>query len=312
MDLWLLDPGVDHLNHGSFGACPRPVLEAQQRWRHDMERNPVRFVLDAYQPALEAARMELAEFVGAEPAGLVFVTNATTGVNVVLRSLEPDLGPGDELVVTDHTYNACRNAAEVAALRTGARLVVAATPFPIDSADQVVAAVLRSVTDRARLLMIDHVTSPTALVFPVERLVAELEPAVPVLVDGAHAPGMVPLALEALGASFTVGNCHKWLCAPKGAGYLHVRADHRERMMPLVVSHGWNSAFPPSGSRFQALFDWGGTADPSAWLAVPDAIRVVGELAPGGWPAVMAANRSLALEARRVLCQALQVDPPAP
>ena len=309
---WALDPDVIYLNHGAFGSCPRPVLEAQQRWRDELEADPNRFFLERYEPALDAAREALAAFLGADPAGLVFVRNATDGVNAVLRSLEPDLRPGDEILVTDHAYNACRNAVEATAGRAGARVAVASVPFPIESADQVVRAVLDRVGDRTRLALIDHVASPTALVFPVEALVAALEPRVPVLLDAAHAPGMVALSVDDLGASFTAGNCHKWLCSPKGAGFLHVREDQRERTVPTVISHGWNRVFPSTQNRLHALFDWTGTHDPSAWLSVPDAIRTVGEMVPGGWPEVMARNRALALEGLDVLCAALAVDRPAP
>jgi isopenicillin-N epimerase len=309
---WILDPDVAYLNHGAFGACPRPVLEAQQRWRDELERNPNRFFLETYVPALDAARAALADFLGADPAGLVFVRNATEGVNAVLRSLEPALAAGDELLVTDHAYNACRNALDLTAERTGARVVVAHVPFPIDSPQQAVEAILGAAGGRTRLALIDQVTSPTALVFPVERVIAALEPDVPVLVDAAHAPGMVSLALDATGASFTAGNCHKWLCAPKGAGFLHVRADMRERILPTVVSHGWNRVFRPGASRFQAMFDWAGTTDPSAWLAVPTAIETVGSLVPGGWSEVMTRNHQLVLAARDLLCDALGVAPPAP
>lgn len=312
VSIWALDPEVTYLNHGAFGACPRPVLEAQQRWQARMEANPNRFFLEEYEPALDAARTALATFIGADPAGLVFVRNATEGVNAVLRSLEPQLGSGDELLVTDHAYNAIRNALEATAGRTGARVVVARVPFPIGSADEVVAVVLAAAGERTRIALIDHVTSPTGLLFPVERLIAALEPRVPVLVDAAHAPGQVTEELDALGASFTAGNCHKWLCAPKGAGFLHVRADRRDQVVPTVISHGWNRVFPPAPTRFHAMFDWTGTDDPSAWLVVPDAIRVVGELAPGGWPEVMARNHALAVAARDLLCAVLDTPPPAP
>ena len=310
-ELWQLDPAITFLNHGSFGAAPRPVLAEQQQWRDLLERNPVRFFQEEYRPALDASRAALAAFVGADPAGLAFVPNATTGVNAVLRSLEPRLLPGDEIVVTNHAYNACRNAAEVAAGHSGAAVVVADVPFPLASADEVLDPVLAVVTARTRLVMIDHVTSPTGLVWPVDRIVAALEPDVPVLVDAAHAPGMVPMALDRTGAAFTAGNCHKWLCAPKGAGFLHVRADLRDGIVPVTVSHGWNRR-PAGRSRFHALFDWTGTDEPSARLSVGAAIALVGGLASGGWPDVMAANRQLALAARDLLADALGVPPPAP
>lgn len=312
MTPWTLDHEVTYLNHGAFGACPAPVLEAQQRWRDELEANPNGFFIDRYAPALDAARDALAAFLGADPEGLVFVHNATEGVNAVLHSLEPDLRPGDELLVTDHAYNAVRNTLDVTAERTGARVVVAHVPFPLSSVTEIAEAILGVVSDRTRVALLDHVTSPTALVLPIRRLIDALEPRVQVIVDAAHSPGMVPLELDVAGASYTSGNCHKWLCAPKGAGFLHVRADRRDRIMPTVVSHGWNRVFRPGSTRFRAMFDWIGTGDPSAWLVVPDAITFVAGLVPGGWPEVMARNHELALAARDLLCAALGVRHPAP
>ncbi len=309
---WALDPSIIQLNHGLFGACPVPVLEAQQRWRALMEANPTRFVMETLPEAHEAVRRRLADFVGADPAGLVFVGNATSGVNAVLRSIEPELGAGDELVVIDQAYNACRNALESIAKRSGATVIVAPIPFPLADPDEVVAAVVAVVSPRTRLVLVDHVTSTTALVLPIAEIVAALEPDVPVLVDGAHAPGMLPLALDALGASFYAGNCHKWLCAPKGSGFLHVRGDRRHRIEPAVISHGWSGDFPPAASRYHRMFDWTGTDDPSARLAIPDALDTVGDLHPDGWAGVMDANRRLALAARDLLCEILDLDPPAP
>jgi isopenicillin-N epimerase len=307
---WLLEPGTLHLNHGSFGACPRPVLDCQNAWRARLEANPTRFFNRELWPALDEARGALGQFVGAPADDLAFVTNATTGVNTVLRSLT--LEPGDELLTTDHAYRACRNALAWAAEGARARLVVAGVPFPLRSADDVLEAVLDRVTGRTRLAVVDHVTSPTALVFPVERLVARLaERGVDTLVDGAHAPGMVPLAVEALGAAYYTGNCHKWLCAPKGAAFLYVRTDRQPRLRPLVISHGTDLGLP-GRSRFRLEFDWTGTADPSAWLAVPEAIRAVGALSPGGWPQLQARNRALAGLGRACVCAALGAPPPCP
>lgn len=309
---WRLDRSFVHLNHGSYGACPVPVLDAQDGWRDDLERDPTGFFTGGYFAALDAARERLASFVGADPAGLVFVPNATTGVNAVLRSWERRLTRGDEILVTDHTYAACRNVVDATAARTGARVVVARLPFPVASAGDVVEAVVRAAGPRSRLALVDHVTSSTALMVPVAAIVDALEPAVAVLVDGAHAPGMVPLDLDRLGASYVVGNCHKWLCAPKGAGYLWARTDHREGLEPVVISHGWNGRSRGNPNRLHELFDWPGTFDPSAWLAVPDAIDTVGGLRLGGWPEVMASNRALALAGRDIVCDALGIDPPCP
>src|SRR5262249_16600935 len=205
---FLLASDITFLNHGSFGACPRPVLDAQSRIREEMEREPVRFLARENDARIDAARAALAAFVGARPDDLVFVANATSGVNAVARS--PRLEPGDEILTTDHAYNACRNALDWVAGRAGARVVVAAVPFPLAHEDEIVDAILGAVTPRTRLALIDHVTSPTALVFPVKRLIAQLQAAgVDVIVDGAHAPGMVLLDVAGLGAAYYPGNCHK-------------------------------------------------------------------------------------------------------
>lgn len=307
---WSLDPAVTFLNHGSYGACPLPVLEAQQDSRSQLEHEPLRFFMREYEELLDAARNQLAEFVGAQADELVFVPNATTGVNSVLRSLS--FNPDDELLTTNLEYNACRNALDFIASRTGAKVVVATVPFPLDSPNQVVEAVMEQVSPRTRLALLDHVTSKTGLIFPLQQLVNKLAAqGVDTLVDGAHALGMVPLNLHELGTTYYTGNCHKWLCAPKGAGFLYVRREKQSGIHPLTISHGANSKRTDK-SRFQLEFDWTGTDDPTAYLSVPEAIRFLGSLLPGGWSELMEKNRAKALFARQLLCEALGVSPPCP
>jgi isopenicillin-N epimerase len=307
---WLLDPEVVFLNHGSFGACPQPVLALQHELRAEMEREPVRFLARELEGRIVAARADLAPFVGAAAEDLVPVTNATTGVNAVLRSLA--LAPGDELLLTSHGYNACRNVAELAAARAGARVVVADVPFPLRSPDEVLEAVFAAVTPRTRLALLDHVTSPTGLVFPIAELVRGLrEGGVETLVDGAHAPGMLALGLDELDAAYYPGNLHKWVCAPKGAAFLHVRRELQAAIRPAVLSHGANS--PRSDrSRFRLEFDFTGTLDPTAFLCVPESLSFLGGLFPGGWDELRRRNRALALDARATLCTALGIEAPAP
>jgi isopenicillin-N epimerase len=306
-DLWTLDPAVAYLNHGSFGACPEAILDKQSELRTRLEREPMDFLVRRLPGLLAEARGALAAFVGADGDDLAFVPNATAGVNAVVRSLA--FSPGDEILTTDHAYAACKKTLDYVASRTGARVVVAPVPFPLSSDEDVVSAVLSSVTSHTRLAMLDHVTSPTALVFPLERLVRELSArGVDAVVDGAHALGMVPLDLGRLGAAYYTANAHKWLCAPKGAAFLHVRKDRQKGLHPIAISHGYAGG----EARFKHEFDWTGTVDPTAALCVPDCIAYLGGLLPGGWPALMETNRALALKARAILCEALGVPPPAP
>jgi isopenicillin-N epimerase len=307
---WLLDREITFLNHGSFGACPIPVLEAQTCFREQLEKEPLRFFMREFEPLLDHARNELAAFVGAGADELAFVPNATTGVNAVLRSLS--FAPDDELLTTNQEYNACRNAIDFIASRTGAKVIVAEVPFPIESQAQVIEAILKCVSSKTKLALLDHIVSQTGLIFPIKQLVSELANfGVDVLVDGAHAPGMVALNLEEIGAAFYTGNCHKWLCAPKGAGFLYVRRDKQDTIRPTTISHGANSPRTDK-SRFQLEFDWMGTADPSPYLCVPVAINFMGSLLDGGWPELMAKNHALALAGREILLEKLGLPLPCP
>jgi isopenicillin-N epimerase len=308
--LWQLDPEITFLNHGSFGACPRVVLEKQVALQRQIEREPVAFFMREYEGLLDEARGTLGAFVGVDGKDLAFITNATVGVNTVLRSLTFERG--DQLLTTDHVYNACRNVMNFVGEQFGAEVVVAPTPFPISSPDEVVEAVLDRVTEKTKFVLLDHITSPTGLVLPIERILPELqERGIDCMVDGAHAPGMVDLDIRALGATFYTGNCHKWLCAPKGAALLYVHPDRQERIRPLAISHGANSP-RTDRSRYLLEFDWPGTDDPSAWLCIPESIRFLGGLYPGGWPELRERNRAKALAGRDILCRALQIEAPAP
>ena len=259
---------------------------------------------------MDRARAAFAAFVGADTDGMAAVPNATTGVNTVLNTLR--FSAGDELLTTDHCYNACRNALEAIAERDGARIVVVPIPFPIDGPERIVESVLGAVNDRTRLALLDHITSPTAIILPMEELVQGLESrGVPVLVDGAHAPGMLPLDLKTLGASWYTGNGHKWICAPKGAAFLWASEACRDRLRPLVISHGANCP-RPGRSRFHDEFDWVGTIDPSPFFCVGDAIEFMGSLLPGGWPELREHNHKLVLEGREMLLEVLGIDAPAP
>lgn len=305
-----LDPSIIFLNHGSFGSCPEPVLQAQDELRRRIERDPVHFFNEQLEPAMDEARAAVAMLCQARPEDLVPVRNATSGVAAVLASLK--LQPGDELVRTSHGYNACNNILSRAAEKSGARVVVATLPFPVASEEEVVSAVLSTVSEHTRLVLVDHVTSPTALVLPVERLVTALAArGIDTLVDGAHAPGMLPLDLNRLGAAYYTGNLHKWCCAARGAAFLHVRADRQAGLHPAVTSHGKN--VPRSDrSRFLLEFDWQGSDDYTAFLTVPAALHFLEGLRLGGLSQLQADNRALALAARYRLASALGVQRPCP
>ncbi|OUC05518.1 aminotransferase class V [Litorilinea aerophila] len=291
-DQFLLDPTITFLNHGSFGACPRPVFEEYQRWQRELERDPVDFLGRRVPTLLTQARETLAAFVGTQADNLVFVPNATYGVNVVARSV--GLQPGDEVLATDHEYGAVNNTWRYLCEKVGARYINQPIPLPVTDAESFVEALWQGVTPRTQVIAISHITSPTALIFPVEAVCRlAREAGIVTVIDGAHALGQVDLDLTAMGATFYTGNAHKWLCAPKGAAFLYADPAHQPSLEPLVVSHGWSNG--RSGSRLLDYFSWTGTMDPSAYLSVPAAIRFQRE---HDWPAVRAACHALASQAR--------------
>jgi isopenicillin-N epimerase len=299
--LWRLDPGARHLNHGGFGACPAELLEAQTAWRARIERNPARFFINDLPGLLREAAAALAGFVGTAPERLGFVDNATTAVNAVIASAP--LAPGDEILTTDHVYNAVRQTLRHHAQRAGATVIEAKLGLPVAGADAVADAVIGRIGPRTRLVVCDHVASPSAVVLPVARIVAAARAAsVPVLIDGAHAPGLVDLDIDRLGATWYAGTCHKWLCSPKGAGFLAVAADAPWMVHPTVISHAY-------GQGFAAEFDKQGTRDVSAWLTVPDAVALHLRLGGAG---LRARNAALAREAARSLARDLGTPTGAP
>jgi len=269
---FLLERGTDFLNHGSFGTTPRVVLAAAERWRRRMEANPDRFLRYVLPGALRAAAARLARFLHAKEQDVAFVENATSGVNAVLRSLE--FRPGDEILATTHTYNAVRQTIREVCRRTGAKLVEARIELPLEDVATLVSPIEQKINRRTKLVVLDHISSPTGLVFPVKRLAALARArGAKVLVDGAHAPGQLTLDIPSLGVDWYAGNCHKWLFAPKGCGFLWARRNAQAGIHPPVISHGY-------GKGFAAEFDWTGTRDFSSWLAVPDALDFFEDLRP--------------------------------
>jgi len=306
-DLFLLDPDVIFLNHGSFGACPRPVFEAYQAWQLELERQPVEFLGRRCEELMREARTVLADFVGAEADDLVYVTNATIGLNIVARSLP--LQSGDEVLSTDHEYGALDRTWRFVCQKRGARYVRQPLPFPATSAEQVGEAIWAGVTERTRVLFVSHITSPTAIILPVAELVRRARGAgIITVVDGAHALGQIPLDLAALGADFYVGNCHKWLMAPKGAAFLYARREVQPLLHPLVVSWGWMSE-RPGPSRFVDHHEWQGTRDIAPFLTVPAAIQFA---EAWNWPHVRTACHELVRCARHAITARTGLAPLTP
>ncbi|HPH95511.1 MAG TPA: aminotransferase class V-fold PLP-dependent enzyme [Anaerolineaceae bacterium] len=293
-DDFLLDPTVTFLNHGSFGATPRPVLDAQRRWQDEMERQPVEFLGRRFYNLLAQSRKNLADYLGTQPNNLVYVTNATTGVNIIAHSL--NLGPGDEVLTTDHEYGACDRAWRFYAHRQGFKYTNQTVSLPVTDPLQFVDSFWQGVNSNTRVIYISHITSPTALIFPVDLICARARKAgIMTVVDGAHAPGQIPLSLDALGADFYTGNLHKWLCAPKGSAFLYARPEVQNLIHPLTVSWGWE-AETPGPSPFIDYLEWTGTRDISAFLAVPDAIAYQESRQ---WPALRASCHELAAQTQQ-------------
>lgn len=301
---FLLREDVVFLNHGSFGACPRPVFETYQAWQLELERQPVAFLGRGLGDRMRVPREVLSAELGTAPDNIVGLVNATAGLNIVAQSL--DLREGDEILTTDHEYSALEKTWDYVARRTGAKVVAVEVPMPLVSEAAFTGAILAGMTDRTRVLFLSHITSPTALVFPIERSIAEARKrGIWTVIDGAHTPGHIPLDLDALGADFYAGNCHKWLMTPKGSAFLYVRPELQGLIDPLVISHGWTADSKQPGAKgafgnspFVDELEMQGTRDPAAWLAVPAAIQFRNE---HDWASVARECRALARETARRL-----------
>ncbi|MBS0275012.1 MAG: aminotransferase class V-fold PLP-dependent enzyme [Proteobacteria bacterium] len=299
--LFQLAPDPIHLNHGSYGAVPKIVREAQDRWRAHIESNPTEFFRNELPAELRRLAGVVAQRFGGKPGDWVFCENATAAVNSVLAS--SGLREGDEIVTTSHVYGAVLKAMRIWAERFGAKVVVVPIPAIVESEEQVVQAIARSFSDRTKLLIVDHITSATAIVFPVAQIVSAAHARdIAVLIDGAHVPGHLPLDVEAIGADWYTGNAHKWLFAPRGCGLLWTAPQHQTRTLPVVLSHG-----APAG--YTQAFDWIGTRDATAWLCLEEAVRFYDAL---GGESLMARNRKLAATAGELLAQRLGLQITAP
>lgn len=298
---WTLDPEVTFLNHGSFGATPRCVLEAQSRLRAAMERQPVEFLDRVLRPQLDGALAVVGELLGTSGRNLAFVPNATYGINSVVKSLRFEAG--EELLIVEHGYPAIIKTLQCVADRTGAKLVRVSVPFPVESPEEISRAVIAALSERTRFVVIDQITSPTAMLLPVKAVIeACRQRGILCMVDGAHAPGMIPMNLDAMAPDFWSGNLHKWVCAPKGAAALYVRPELAAMIEPTVTSHNFTMKFPEE-------FFWTGTDDPTAYLSVPSAIEFMGSL---GWARLHAHNHALARYGRRVVAEMIDGSLPVP
>ena len=292
---FLVDQKIAFFNHGSFGACPKPVFDIYQSWQRELEAQPVNFISRRVEELLAQARQTLGEFVGTTGDNVTFVPNATYGINIVAQTL--NLQPDDEVLTTDHEYGAINKTWLFNCEKRGARYVTQEIPFPLGTAEEFVETLWRGVTERTKVIAISHITSPTAIIFPVALVCKRArQEGIITVIDGAHAPGQIDLDMEAIGADYYAGNCHKWLSSPKGAGYLYVDSQHLNSIEPLVVSHGWreNGDYSEEGSAFRSNFAWTGTMDPAAYLSVPAAIEFQQK---HDWPAVRAACHRLARQA---------------
>jgi len=301
---WDLNSKTIFLNHGSFGACPKAVLDHQFKLRAELESDPIHFFDVTSKPLWAESIDKLSNFIGADKEGLTLVPNATSGVNTVLRSLS--LESGDEIIVPDHTYQACWNTVDFVTKRSGAKTIIVPLPYPIESPEEITQTILNYTSKKTKLALIDTVTSPTGIRLPFEQIVSELQSkGIDVLLDAAHGPGIVPLDLGKLKPAYATGNAHKWLCTPKGAAFLYIREDKRLEVNPLSISHGF-SVDGNTDEKIRLEFDWTGTQDITPWLCIPKSIEHVGSLVEGEWAEIMKHNTNLAIQARNIILEVLE------
>lgn len=299
---FLLDPSVTFLNHGSFGATPKPVFKEYQRWQRELEGQPVEFLGRRHDGLMRAARETLAEFLGTRAENLIYTQNVTIAMNLVARSLE--LTPGDEVLSTDHEYGAMDRTWRFLSKERGFAYIN--QPVDLTSPEAFIESFWRGVTPRTRVIFLSHLTSPTATIFPVAAVIQRARAeGILTIIDGAHVPGHLPLHLDSLGADFYGGNLHKWLCAPKGAGFLYAHPNVQAMLKPLVVSWGYEPEIS-SGSPFIDQNEWWGTRDVAAFLTVPAAIQFQRD---HDWVKVRGACHQLAMETRERIHQLTQTSP---
>ncbi len=307
---WMLDPRIVFLNQGSYGACPREVFDARVRYLEASEAEPIDFVMHEAWRLLDRSRERLSTLVNAPTADMVFVPNVTIAFATIMSNLK--LEPGDEILANTHEYPACLAILERAAAAAGAKVVTPELPFPVGSEDEIVERLVEHVSDRTRYCLVSHVTSPSAMILPVKRIVSEMKSrGVETIVDGAHGPGFCPVDIEAIGPAFYVANCHKWLCSPRASGFMYVRPDLQDGFRPLALSVHTDK--PREGrSFFHTEFDYVGTSDQSAAACIADAIELVPGFIDSDWAAVRDRNHNEIVYARKVICDRLGVEAPVP
>lgn len=310
---WALRRDVVHMDHGSSGACPIEILEHQNELRWDLDRGSPEFFLSSWSDRHRASKKALARFVNADVEELLLTPGSTLGLNIVTQSQK--FAPGDELLTTNHAYSSVTMLLRHVAERDGANVVIANVPFPVSSPDAIFDSIMSCVTPRTKFAIIDHIVSRTGLIFPIKRLVSALaQRGIDTLVDGAHGPGQVAVDLHDLGAAYYTTSCHKWMCAPRGVGFMYARHDRLDRLKPLIIARSghWRDSDAGGYTRLEHTLEWNGCHDPSGVHSLPRVIRFLEEVLPGGHAAVVARNHGLAVEARRRVLEILGIEMPCP